>query len=175
MEPDKMEEKNIACKFAEWLSAGIVSNYKSNGTWFVGVSRFAPSGFKSTEQLFNKFMELSPVETIKEEQRQHLVDLMKTDEEYSMYRPVEGGIEGKHMEVSKKEPISIFESAKAVVKRRYEKEIKDLKKEPISAEEMYHAICEAIQVIEHYDNGEDFAMHSSLRRLREIKKANSNE
>lgn len=46
------------------------------------------------------------------------------------------------------------------------------KEEKPEPSEMYHAICEAIQVMEHYDNGEDFAMHSSLRRLREIK-ANS--
>lgn len=39
-----------------------------------------------------------------------------------------------------------------------------------SPAEMYYAIKEAIQVMEHYDNGEDFPLVSSLRRLREIEK-----
>jgi len=36
-------------------------------------------------------------------------------------------------------------------------------------QETYYAILEAIQVMEHYDTGEDFALVSSLRRLKEIK------
>ena len=37
--------------------------------------------------------------------------------------------------------------------------------------EQYYAIKEAIQVMEHYNTGEDFPLVSSLRRLREIIKA----
>jgi hypothetical protein len=35
-------------------------------------------------------------------------------------------------------------------------------------EETYYAIKEAIQAMKHYDNGEDFALITSLRRLRDI-------
>jgi len=41
-------------------------------------------------------------------------------------------------------------------------------------ENAYFAICEAIQVMEHYDTGEDFALVTCLRRLREIKQAGIN-
>ena len=34
--------------------------------------------------------------------------------------------------------------------------------------EIYYAIHEAIQVMEHYNNGEDFALVSSLRRMHEL-------
>ena len=37
-----------------------------------------------------------------------------------------------------------------------------------SSEEAYYTIKEAIQVMEHYDTGEDFAIVSSLRRMREF-------
>jgi hypothetical protein len=35
--------------------------------------------------------------------------------------------------------------------------------------EIYYAIHEAIQVMEHYNTGEDFALVSSLRRMHELK------
>ena len=35
--------------------------------------------------------------------------------------------------------------------------------------EYYYAICEAIQVLEQHDTGEDFAVMTCLRRLKELK------
>lgn len=35
--------------------------------------------------------------------------------------------------------------------------------------ESYYAILEAIQVLEHYNTGEDFPLVTSLRRLRDLK------
>jgi hypothetical protein len=39
---------------------------------------------------------------------------------------------------------------------------------PEKEQNIYYAIHEAIQVMEHYNTGEDFALVSSLRRLKEI-------
>jgi len=51
---DQLEkEKEDRNKFAEWLSAGIVSNYKSRGNWYVN------GKIMTTDQLYRKFKELT--------------------------------------------------------------------------------------------------------------------
>jgi hypothetical protein len=45
-----IEEK--ACKFSEWMSSLIISNYKSGGNWYM-----TDHTIKSSEFLFKKFLE----------------------------------------------------------------------------------------------------------------------
>jgi hypothetical protein len=137
------DKKEIACRFAEWMSKAIESNFKSGGTWFVN------GELKSTEFLFDKFLES------KQEQRQHLVDLMKTDEEHGMYTEEKSkanwdSLEGKGLDTKlthwdqddkKQEPRTTAEYEEALAEK-YLPELKrteeqELEKRKINAEEDY--------------------------------------
>ena len=52
----KKEIEEISCKFAEWMSSAIASNYKSGGTWVINFKGINNTKFKTTKQLFQYFI-----------------------------------------------------------------------------------------------------------------------